>query len=56
MKQGPEKTQFVKEPEENTNKYLFQKNKKTKIGAIIIIVFLVSLLIGLLISNFFLST
>ncbi len=56
MKQGPEKTQFVKEPEKNTNKYIFQKNRKTKIGAIILIVFLVSLLIGLLVSSSFLST
>ncbi len=56
MKQGPEKTQFVKDPEEDTNKYIFQKNRKTKIGALILIVFLVSLLIGLLVSNSFLST
>lgn len=53
MKQGPEETQFVKEPEEKTQKYIFQKNKKTKLGAIILIVFLVLLLVGLFISNMF---
>ena len=56
MKQGPEKTEFVKEPEKETGKYIFQKNKKTKVGFIITVIFLVILIIGIIISNQFLDT
>ena len=55
MKQGPEKTEFVKETKNETEKYIFQKNKKTKIGFIITAVFLVILIIGLIVSNQFLD-
>ncbi|MGC1514671.1 MAG: hypothetical protein WA810_03790 [Maribacter sp.] len=55
MKQGPEKTQLVKEPKEKTEKYLFQNNKKTKLGLLIVVVFLISLVLGIVVSKFFFS-
>ncbi|WP_419213128.1 hypothetical protein ACNR9Q_03030 [Maribacter sp. X9] len=55
MKQGTEKTKFVKEPEEKTEQYILQKNKKTKLGATILVVFLIVLVIGIIISNMFFS-
>lgn len=51
MKQGKEKTEFVKEPEKETSKFIFQKNRKTKIGFIIIVIFLVLLTLGLILSG-----
>ncbi|WP_171017314.1 hypothetical protein [Maribacter sp. ACAM166] len=53
MKQGPEETQFVKESEEETREFILQKNKKTKLGVTILVVFLVFLIIGVIISNVF---
>jgi len=53
MKQGTEETKFVKEPEEKTQEYILQKNKKTKLGVTILIAFLVILVIGIVISNVF---
>ncbi|WP_405384754.1 hypothetical protein [Maribacter sp. LLG6340-A2] len=53
MKQDSEKTKFVKEPEEDTREYILQKNKKTKLGATIVIAFLVLLIIGIIVSNVF---
>ncbi|MFS4446506.1 hypothetical protein [Maribacter sp. 2307UL18-2] len=50
MKQGQEETKFVKEPEEPTRDYIFQKNQKTKTGTFIMIGFLVLLVIGIIIS------
>lgn len=53
MKQNTEETKFVKEPEEETQEYILQKNKKTKLGVTIITAFLVILIIGIIISNVF---
>ncbi|WP_299318113.1 hypothetical protein [uncultured Maribacter sp.] len=53
MTQNKQETKFVKEPEENTQQYILQKNKKTKVGVTILIAFLVLLIIGLVISNVF---
>ncbi|WP_405411793.1 hypothetical protein [Maribacter sp. Asnod1-A12] len=53
MTKHTEETKFVKDPEENTQEYILQKNKKTKVGATILIAFLVLLIIGLIISNLF---
>ena len=52
MKQGG-KTKFVKEPEEETSNYIFQKNKTTKVGAYIVGASLVLLIVGVLISTFY---
>lgn len=51
MKQGEENTEFVKEPENETSKFVFQKTKKTKIGAIIITAFLILLILGIILSG-----
>ena len=53
MKQGPEKTKLVKEPKEKTKKYVFQNNEKTKLGAVIIAVILISLITGIVLSKIF---
>lgn len=56
MKQGEEQTKFIKEPEEPTRDYIFQKNKKTKLGAGIMVVFLVVLAVGVAISIYYFGT
>ncbi|WP_396632790.1 hypothetical protein [Maribacter sp. R86514] len=48
-----EETKFVKEPEEETQEYILQKNKKTKLGVTILIAFLVLLICGIIVSNIF---
>lgn len=53
MKQGTEDTKLVKEPENKTDKYIFQKNRKTKNGFIIIVVFLILLIGGIFLSGTF---
>jgi len=50
MKQGEEPTKFVKEPQEPTKDYIFQKNQKTKIGAYIVIGFVVLLIFAVIVS------
>lgn len=55
MKQGEENTEFVKEEENPTRKYIFQKNKKTIIATVIILVFLIFLVLGLTLSGVFLD-
>ena len=50
-----QESEFIKEEEDQTNQYIFQKNKITKTGMYIIIAFLVILVIGLLFSGFFLE-
>jgi len=51
MKQGEENTQFVKEENNKTEKYIFQKNTKTKIGAGIIICVLIVNVIAIEVSG-----
>jgi flagellar basal body-associated protein FliL len=53
MTQHTEETKFVKESEDKTQQFILQKNKKTKLGITILVVFLVVLIIGIVISNMF---
>lgn len=53
MTQNTQETKFVKEPEEETQEYILQKNKKTKVGITILVSFLVILIIGIIVSNVF---
>jgi ABC-type lipoprotein release transport system permease subunit len=50
-----QETEFIKDAENKTNQYIFQKNKITKTGMYIIIAFLIILVIGLFLSGFFLE-
>lgn len=50
MKQGNEEVKFVKEPEEETQNYIFQKNKETKVGVFVFITILLFLIIGVITS------
>lgn len=51
MKQGEENTEFVKEPENKKPEFIFQKNKKTIVGAVVIIAFLLLITLGIVISG-----
>jgi hypothetical protein len=51
MKQGQEKIQFFKDPQDETEHYIFQKNTKTKIGAGVIIGFLLIIVVAILLSG-----
>ncbi|WP_161598223.1 hypothetical protein [Maribacter flavus] len=51
MKQGEEKTEFVKEPEKEKQGYIFQKDKKTKLGTAIVIGFLILMILGVVLSG-----
>lgn len=53
MEKDTQEAKFIKEPEEPTKAYIFQKNAKTKIGAYIIIAFLIILALGVLLSAFY---
>ncbi len=48
-------TKFIKDPKDKTGNFIFQNNKITKAGVIIIIVFLVLLVIGVIASGVFIS-
>jgi ABC-type lipoprotein release transport system permease subunit len=50
-----QETEFIKDADNKTNQYIFQKNKITKTGMYIIIAFLIILVIGLFLSGFFLE-
>ncbi|MEH6679189.1 MAG: hypothetical protein V7724_01520 [Sediminicola sp.] len=52
-KETDKNTQFVKEEEQNTREYVFQKNKITKTAFYIIIAFLILLVVGLWVSGVF---
>jgi preprotein translocase subunit SecE len=51
MKQGEENTEFVKEPENETPKFIFQKNRKTIIGAVVIVAFLIFIILAIVVSG-----
>ncbi|UWX54424.1 hypothetical protein NYZ99_16080 [Maribacter litopenaei] len=51
MKQGEEKTEFVKDPEKEKRGYIFQKDTKTKLGTAIVIGFLILMIIGVVLSG-----
>ncbi|MFD0798392.1 hypothetical protein ACFQZJ_13045 [Maribacter chungangensis] len=53
MKQGKEETKFIKEPEEPTRDYIFQKNGITITAAYIVVGFLILLIAGLIVSVFY---
>ncbi|SHJ11539.1 hypothetical protein [Aquimarina spongiae] len=46
---------FIKEKDEERQDYIFQKNKKTKLGAKFIALVLVLLIIGVITSGFLLE-
>lgn len=52
-KQGPEKTEFVKDEGEKKEEYIFQENTKTKTGTYIIVGVLLLLVIGIIVSALF---
>lgn len=56
MKQGEEQTKFVKEPEEPTRHYIFQKNAITKTATYIVAAFLVLLIAGVVASILFFAS
>lgn len=51
MKQGEENTKFIKDSEKATRAYIFQKNKKTKTAALIIIIALIVIVLGIVLSG-----
>lgn len=55
-KQGSEKTEFVKDANSEKEAYVFQKNKKTKLGASFIVVVLVVIVAAILLSFFYFQT
>lgn len=50
-KQGEENTQILKDTKDPKDNYIFQNNKKTKIGAAIITAVLLIVLLGLILSG-----
>ncbi len=46
---------FVKEEDEQRKDYIFQKNKKTKVGTKFIVLVLILLIIGVIASGVFLE-
>lgn len=50
MKQGEETTKFVKENHNPTEKFILQKNRKTKIGTYIITAILLVIIVALILS------
>lgn len=53
MNKKENQMEFVKEPENETENYIFQKNAKTKVGTGVILTFLGILLLGLAVSAIF---
>ena len=56
IKQGEENTEFVKEEHQETEKYIFQKNAKTKTGFTFIIVVLILIILAIFVSFYFFET
>ena len=51
MKKEPEDFEIVKENEDDKGNYIFQKDKITKTGTIIVVAFLVVLIIAVILSG-----
>ena len=52
MKQGEEKTKFVKEPSEPTRKYIFQENTITKAAFFFVVGVLTFLILSVALTGF----
>jgi len=52
-KQPVENTEMVKEGSDPKRNYIFQKNRITKVGFIIIVIFLLVIIVGIVISGMF---
>ncbi len=52
-KQGEEDLKMVKNPDQETENYLFQKNAKTKSGATIVVTFLIIIIIAIAVSWYY---
>jgi uncharacterized ion transporter superfamily protein YfcC len=52
-KESDQDTKFVKEADDNTKQFIFQKNKKTKVATAIIVLFLIILIAGIVMSGVF---
>ncbi len=50
MKQGEETTEFIKESDDATQKYILQENRKTKIATYMITAVLLIIIIALILS------
>jgi len=50
-KETDKDTQFIKEADKSTRKYIFKKNTITKVATIIVVAFLILLVIGLVASG-----
>jgi len=55
MKQGEESTKFMKNDENGTEKFILQKNKKTKIVITMIAIVLALIIIAIIFSGQFLT-
>lgn len=51
MKQGEENTEFIKEEHNESKKYIFQKNTKTKVAFYFVLGVLALLIIGVVVSG-----
>tara|TARA_R110000796_G_scaffold37722_4_gene95243 strand:+ start:140012 stop:140197 length:186 start_codon:yes stop_codon:yes gene_type:complete len=56
QKENDQSTKFIKESDEDTKQYILQKNRKTKVAAVIIISFLILLILGIVVSGVFFET
>lgn len=53
IKQGTEKTEFIKDNGETHDQYILQKNTKTKTAVYIISAFLILIILGVIVSAVF---
>ncbi|WP_156125433.1 hypothetical protein [Cellulophaga sp. Hel_I_12] len=50
-KESDEQTKFIKDPKDETQQFILQKNKKTLMASVIILVFLVLLVLAIVLSG-----